>query len=361
MSLLPSDEPPWQALVRYFAGEIKGPEADALNRWIDEDPERRELVERLREIWGEAAALRQTWNAEAALKLIKQGQREPARVIPLTARASGETAPAPGGVVAVALRIAAAVAILVGGLAVWQAVLTSRGEKAPPAEVATRRGQRATVRFPDGTTVLLAPASTLRYAPGFSRRPRAVDLDGQAYFTVTHDERHPFAVRTAHGVARDLGTRFVVRAYPSDSLVDVVVAEGRVSLTSVREPNAPHQTAHSLLLAQGDLGWVTAAGRLAAEHGVALERYLGWTEGRLEFQDTPLRDAALQLGRWYDLDVQLADSGLGAKRLTATFRDEPASEVLHLVAASLDVRVAQQGRVVIIRPKQHLIDRERKE
>jgi len=328
---------------------MESAEAEALSRWIEEDPARREMAERVREVWVEAAALRQSWDAEAALQRIKQAPREPARVIRLAARAGSEAVPAAHRAFAAALRIAAAVAVIAGGLAVWQAGLLRQGEKEAPAEVATRRGQRATLRFPDGTAVLLGPASTLRYAAGFNRRPRAVYLDGQAYFTVTHDDRHPFAVRTAHGVARDLGTRFVVRAYPTDSVVDVVVAEGIVSLTSAQGPNVPHETADSLLLTLGDLGRVSAAGHLAIEHGVPLERYLGWTEGRVVFQDTPLRDAVLQLGRWYDLDVQLADSALGAKRLTATFKDEPFSQVLHLIAASLDLRIAQRGRVVTVK------------
>ena len=345
MSFLPPEHLPWETLARYFAGEMAGPEADALGAWIDENPERRELVERLREIWVGASALRQSWDAEAALKRIKQAPREPARIIRLAARARAETGPVRRRV-ASALGIAAAIAILVGGLSVWQAGIMSRGEGEPPTEIATRRGQRVTVRFPDGTAVLLGPLSTLRYAVGFRGRPRTVDLDGQGYFTVIHDDRHPFAVRTAHGVAQDLGTRFVVRSYPTDAIVDVVVAEGRVSLTSARGSTP---AADSLLLTEGDVGRVTAAGHLAMERGVSLERYLGWTEGRLVFQDTPLRDAVLQLGRWYDLDVQLADSTLGAKRLTATFKDEPPSQVLHLIAASLDVRIRQQGRVVTIK------------
>ena len=349
MSFLPPDHLPWDALARYFAGEMEGPEAEALRRWIDEDPERRELVERLREIWVEAATLRQSWDAEAALRRIKQAPREPARVIRLAPRAGAPPVPRRLFAAAAAFAIAATLAIVVGGLAVWRAGLFSRGEKEPQTEVATRRGQRVTVRFPDGTAVLLGPVSKLRYAVGFRGRPRTVDLEGQGYFTVIHEDRHPFAVRTAHGVARDLGTRFVVRSYPTDSVVDVVVAEGRVSLTATRRPDAPHETADSLLLTQGDVGRVTAAGHLAMERGVPLERYLGWTEGRLVFEDTPLRDAALQLGRWYDLDVRLADDTLGAKRLTATFKDEPPSQVLHLIAASLDVRIGQQGRVVTIK------------
>jgi len=349
MSFLLPDHLPWDALARYFAGEMEGAESDAFGAWIDEDPERRELVERLREIWVGASALRHSWDAEAALRRIKQAPREPARVIRIAARTGAKTSPVRHRVLAAVMGIAAAVAVLLGGLGLWQAGVFTRGEKEPPAEVATRRGQRATVRFPDGTAVLLGPASTLRYAAGLSRRPRTVYLDGQAYFTVAYDEKHPFAVATAHGIAHDLGTRFVVRAYPTDSVVDVVVAEGRVSLTSALRPNGRRENADSLLLTQGDLGRVSATGHLAMERGVPLERYLGWTDGRLVFQDTPLRDAAIQLGRWYDLDVQLTDSALGAKRLTATFKDEPPSQVLHLIAASLDARIGQQGRVVTIK------------
>src|SRR5438128_7871643 len=111
-----------------------------------------------------AAALRQSWDAEAALRRIKQAPRERAQVIRLAARGGAETPPVPRRVFAAAFAIAATLAILVGGLAVWQAGLFSRGEKEPQTEVATRRGQRVTVRFPDGTAVLLGPVSTLRYA-----------------------------------------------------------------------------------------------------------------------------------------------------------------------------------------------------
>src|SRR5947207_13233454 len=121
MSFLPPDQLPWDALARYFAGEMESPEAEALGRWIDEDPERRELVDRLREIWVEAAALRQSWDAEAALQRIKQAPRQPARVIRFAARAGAETGPPRRRVFSAALGIAAAAALLGGGFGVWLA------------------------------------------------------------------------------------------------------------------------------------------------------------------------------------------------------------------------------------------------
>jgi transmembrane sensor len=321
------DDLPYDALARYFAGELADREAEALRRWMDADPERRQLVERLREVWAQARALRQSWNAEAALRRIKTMEPESARAAPSFPWA---------------LRIAAAIAILAGGLVVWHVVLGGRGKQEAPAEVATRRGQRATLRFPDGTVVVLGPASTLRYAAEVRRRPRTVDLDGEAYFTVTHDAKRPFAVRTAHGVARDLGTRFVVRAYRTDSVAAVVVAEGSVSL-------AAGVAGDSLVLAAGDLGRVTAGGHLATERGVSLEPYLGWTEGRLVFQRTPLREAAVQFGRWYGVDVRLGDAWLGEEQVTASFRDEPAATALGLVAVAAGLVVEERGTEFILR------------
>ncbi len=55
-------------------------------------------------------------------------------------------------------------------------------------------------------------------------------LEGEGYFEVTHDARRPFRVHAGDALTEDLGTRFVVRAYPELAAVDVAVAEGVVSL-----------------------------------------------------------------------------------------------------------------------------------
>jgi len=55
-----------------------------------------------------------------------------------------------------------------------------------------------------------------------------------------------------------------------------------------------------------------------------------------------------QLARWYDVDIRLGDSSIGARRLTATFRDQPVSVVLDLVGLSLGLRVERTGRTVVL-------------
>src|SRR5690606_2300056 len=50
----------------------------------------------------------------------------------------------------------------------------------------TQRAERLTTTLPDGTQVILGPATTLQYAESGTGE-RTVVLQGQAYFTVTPD------------------------------------------------------------------------------------------------------------------------------------------------------------------------------
>ena len=93
-------------------------------------------------------------------------------------------------------------------------------------------GQQANLDLSDGTRVVLSPESHLRI-PGDFAAPggrREVTLEGEAYFAVTHDSLRPFVVHKAHGSAEDLGTAFIVSAYPETEGTRLAVREGQVAL-----------------------------------------------------------------------------------------------------------------------------------
>ena len=48
----------------------------------------------------------------------------------------------------------------------------------------------------DGSVVYMNSESRLKYPVKFIEDKRVVKLEGEAYFDVTHDEQHPFIVRT---------------------------------------------------------------------------------------------------------------------------------------------------------------------
>jgi transmembrane sensor len=223
-------------------------------------------------------------------------------------------------------------------------------------EIATRRAQRTTIQLADGTRIMLNVDSRLRYPQSYGASSRDVYLDGEAYFEVSHNAQKPFVVHTRSGLAEDIGTAFVVRAYAEDSSIRVVVTSGKVALHAT--PSSPQQhpvtTASApILLSAGDLGRVRTDGALAVQHDVSTSPYIAFTEGRIAFDDVPVRDALRQLARWYDLDFQLTDSASTRHRITASFRGESPEKVIAFIAFTLKAQYEQYGRTVVFSSQPH--------
>jgi len=359
----------WELLGRYLAGLCTPEEREAFERWVAADEARADLVAMMRRAWEASGTLPPQLDVDAAWKRVSErvGIRPPAdghraatepsqpRILPFR---ESRAHPRPQRRFA---RAAAAVVGLAVGAALWQLAVRPEPATDPFAAArtyTTRPGQRAELRLPDGTRVVLSVASTLRVPDSYGDRSRSVALEGEAYFEVTHDEARPFRVHTAHAVATDLGTRFGVRAYAGDA-VTVVVREGAVSLRPAAPPAGspdarprPDAAAaqDSVVLAPGDLGRVDTTGRVTAERAVAIDDHLAWTDGRLVLADVPLAQAIVQLNRWYDIDIRLADDSLGSLRITGEFAAEPISEVLRFLTAPLGLEYDREGRVITLRP-----------
>jgi transmembrane sensor len=325
----PDDQRLYLLLDRYLAGESSATDAQAVRDWIAADPEHARLLEDLRLIKrvvaepipesGTAAA----WGrARRQLEAVRQprGWRPP---------------------LGLALAAAAAVVLLIGGRAVLH--------RPPPWRVyTTTAAQRLVMRLGDGTQVTLAPLSRLRYTADYGTTRRDLYLDGAAYFQVTPDSQRPLRVHTAQSVTEDLGTAFVVRAYADQAGTEVMVAEGRVALSRADTRSAPR--APALVLGARDLGRLGPSGVATLRRGVDVDRQLAWTRGVLAFDATPLGDVVRTLGRWYNVEVRLADGDLAARRLTATFQNESIDLVLKRIALTVGLRVERSdGSVFLLR------------
>ncbi len=323
------DERLYLLLDRYLAGEASAAEAQAVRDWLAEDPapEHAALLEDLRLIRRVAADRVPDTSVEGAW-----------------AKASKSLRPSRRFLMAV-IAAAAVVVAVVGGWAVL-------GRAPAWREVSTAVGHRTVVRLRDGTQITLAPKSRLRYTADYGKAQRDVYLDGEAYFQVTLDTRHPFRVHTARSITEDLGTAFVVRAYVEQPTTEVIVAEGRVALWRADTSRTSAEARPGLVLAARDLGRLDADGGVTLRRGIDVARQLAWTSGVLAFDGAPLRDVVLTLGRWYNVDVHLesADSALGARRLTATFTNESIDRVVERIALTLGLRVERgPGSVVVLR------------
>jgi transmembrane sensor len=316
-------------LDRYLAGKASLAERAELDALIAAHPGVRDTVARLAA--GISQVVKPPVYSQAELEARARALRGGAAVVrdrdrlPMPRRSSWRW---------VAGLVAAVLVIAVGDVTVRLSGWRASAQQF--REFASAVGSRVTVSLRDGTRIVLGPATRIRVPADFGVAGRAVELDGEAVFTVVHDSRRPFAVRTARAVVRDVGTTFAVRAYGDERDERVAVAEGEVELGRAS-------------LRARDLATIDATGAVTVRRGVDVAGYLAFAQGRLVFDGTPLGDAMRELARTYNLDIRVADSTLARKVVTASFTDEPVDEVLNVITNIVGARYERMGRVVVIR------------
>ncbi|MDD0842360.1 FecR family protein [Pseudomonas sp. Gutcm_11s] len=197
-------------------------------------------------------------------------------------------------------------------------------------DVRTAAGRRESLSLADGSQVLLNGATHLRVEQRL--RSRQIELvEGEATFTVVHGDK-PFIVRSQQAEVLDIGTVFNVR---SDSRgVAVAVIEGEVEVSA---PAAAARRVH------GGEQLLVQAGQLGATERVDPARVTAWQQGKLRFDGTPLREVIIDIQRYRQAPVRLADPRLGALRVSGEYDSAAIESLIDLLPAILPVRLARAG------------------
>jgi transmembrane sensor len=329
----------WERIARYVTGEAGAGEAAIIQRWVEADSHRLEIVRLLESIVrnvGREDSPPTPIDVESALTKVK-GRFGEAKVIPFARPADGQSR----RTLSALLRVAAAVVIIVGGTMLWQKVRRSE-YNASGRTFATSVGERRQIVLNDGTKVLLGPTSRLVVAANAGDDRRLVMLDGIAYFSVVHDPARPFTVKAGAISIQDVGTAFAVESDDSAG-TRVAVDSGSVAIGA-----ADQKHSRGAVLNARDRAIVDAQGVVAVERSVVSEDDLAWIHGRLVFRDAPLILVGAELYRWYGVRLQVADSSLANLHLTASFSGEPVDRVLNVIALSLGARIERKGNVAIL-------------
>jgi len=210
-----------------------------------------------------------------------------------------------------------ALALLLGS-----AVLGSLWHLDPPwqtEDVRVAIGQREHLRLADGSQVDLDSGSHLRIEKRL--RSRQLELvQGQAQFNVVHAEK-PFIVRSQDVQIRDIGTVFDVRSDRRGVVVGVI--EGAVEVSS-------GSTAAQRLMAGEQLG--ANARKVGAPYAVDLNTLTAWQHGKLRFNGVPLAEVIVDLQRYRQAPISVADARTGALRLSGEY-DPAAAAPRHSAGA----------------------------
>ncbi|RYE74400.1 MAG: iron dicitrate transport regulator FecR, partial [Oxalobacteraceae bacterium] len=172
----------------------------------------------------------------------------------------------------------AAVLTLTVGIGLWQ-------QGGGPYEVETAPGETQVIKLADGGSITLGGGT--RVSLDRQENPTFATLeDGQALFTIRHDDDTPFRVAVGENELVDIGTVFDVSL--SQGLTSVAVSEGAV-MFNPQSQNVRIDPGYRLSSERGSGSYSLSA--------VPLDQVGEWTQGRLTFQEATLGRVAADLSR----------------------------------------------------------------
>lgn len=200
--------------------------------------------------------------------------------------------------------------------------------------------QVGVVTLDDGTQVRLAPESKLSIPASFSRKLRAVKLEGTANFQVAKGLESEFRVYARDAIVIATGTAFTVRAYPGENEAAVVVSEGSVEV---------RQGSTTRALQPGGTLVVSPDSAPRAATPAEREGATSWETGTLTITNRQLRDVLPQLHRWYGLDIKVLDTPLLSRPVTLRASLDSSLQAIRGVEKSTGLQFGYEGQTMVLR------------
>ncbi|NJM24779.1 MAG: DUF4974 domain-containing protein [Bacteroidia bacterium] len=287
---------PEHLFIRYLTDEASLEERSELVEWLAEDDGRQRIFQEWCDAWNAAheSNLSPAGNIELALSRLNKRIDADARVT--TRRLWIQYA------VAACLLVTSAA--LVGPLLIR---LLSATQAPALVERTMPAGQKTTLRLSDGTLVRLNAGGSLRFPKVFEGTQREVYLNGEAYFDVAHDKKHPFVIHTGSADVQVVGTAFNVAADSSESIVTVAAGKVRVANATDQVLVEPGQQA---------MAGPTAIKVLKVD----VASLIAWKDNVLVLDNNSIEEVSSKLTRWYGVTVTVKDKAVAACRVTGKFK-----------------------------------------
>lgn len=235
-------------------------------------------------------------------------------------------------------------------------------------------GSRSNLILPDGSNVWLNSGSTLTYNSDFGLNERVVSLSGEGYFEIKHDPHNShFLVQTGEIDIKVLGTRFNVKAYPDEKIIETTIESGEVEISKKKALNMKkpviilHQN-QKLTYTKNDENIRIASiieedkektsdiqnetsilNTFKITSHVNPEVYTSWKSGKLIFNGESLESLAPKLERFYNIKIVFEDESMKDIKYTGTLQEITIEEVLRAMEKTSDISFKIDKNLVILK------------
>jgi ferric-dicitrate binding protein FerR (iron transport regulator) len=314
-------------LIRYFEGTVDPSETEKVEQWRKTNKENERLFRQYRTLWEIPEKIsRHKAGTEESLQAVKKR-------IPSFRKTRHMNF----------LKYAAAavfLSLIISSLLLFNhTARMNRMQRAgiqPVIEkITANRGMVTKVTLSDGSEVTLFPGSKLSFPTTFTGKTRPVELSGEGFFSVTHDGKKPFIVKTKQLDVEVLGTKFNVRTGNDEEVFETVLVEGSVRL---QEHDGGKETPLITMRPNQRVRYDSRKKKMEVYDETDLEKYIAWTEGRLVFDADSLSEVVRKLEKWYNVSILIKNDQLKGYIFTGKFSDEPVEKVLTLLQLTSDFR-----------------------
>jgi transmembrane sensor len=203
-------------------------------------------------------------------------------------------------------------------------------------------GQRSQITLYDGTKVWLNSGTKLKYPVVFNPDTREVTIEGEAYFNVAKDVKHPFVVNSGKLKVEVLGTHFNVCAYSDENEFSTTLEEGVVKVYNT-------ETGKFTKMNPGEQVVLDRKTDSFKRLHVDTDLYTSWKENLLKFEDATFEEVIKKMERWYDVKITVAPSIDTKERYTMTIKTESLREMLQLVSKTTKINYEIKESSVLIK------------
>ena len=258
-------------------------------------------------------------------------------------------------------RVAAALLLPVIMISAW---LLGQKDEIPVqyVELHSNPGMIASFELPDGSKVWLNGGSRLRYPAVFKGENREVEMSGQGYFEIAHNEKKPFVIRKGESFYLEvLGTSFNLSAYDDEDIIETTLVEGSVRLLMlqngrmvqrVMKPNekviyAVRKDSESIETAttvsqnnnNNDAETSEPAKTETVKIATVDPQYdIAWKDQQILFKNHPMEQVIRKLGRYYNVQFLVKDDRVMDSEITGRFSNEQLPQVMEYLSIASGIK-----------------------
>lgn len=197
-------------------------------------------------------------------------------------------------------------------------------------EVFVPKGQVNQIFLADGTRIWINSETQLTFPSVFKAEKRIVKLDGEAFFEVAKDKKHPFIVEVKGQTIEVLGTSFNLKAYKNSSKIETTLVTGKIRLQTGNK---------TTILSPGEQSTYNKAELKMVVNKVNPVNYSGWKDGRFEFQNEDLIEVFKVVERWYDVEIITDGNDFNGMHFSGVIkRNKDAKHFLDLLNHSIPIQ-----------------------